>query len=197
MISAYFDPNELVLSGDHIRYRELVAKKIIFCNGIDAASLPFFSKLPFAPNKGELLILKIPGLAKTNIYKRGMVLVPLAQKDLWWLGSSYEWDFDDGLPTERFREEATRLLKTWLKIPFSIIDHLAGIRPATIERRPFVGIHPVYSEIGILNGMGTKGCSLAPWFAKELADNLINNKPILPEVDISRFQRILGKKIDG
>jgi hypothetical protein len=65
-------------------------------------------------------------------------------------------------------------------------------RPATIERRPFVGFHPKHSSVGILNGMGTKGCSLAPYFAKQLADNIITKKAILPEADVSRFKKILS-----
>ena len=52
------------------------------------------------------------------------------------------------------------------------------MRPAAVERRPFVGVHSLYNQIAILNGMGSKGCSLAPWFAKELASNLISNKTI-------------------
>jgi glycine/D-amino acid oxidase-like deaminating enzyme len=60
------------------------------------------------------------------------------------------------------------LLKTWLKVPFKIIDHKASVRPANIERRPFVGFHPTLKNIGILNGMGTKGCSLAPIFCKAI-----------------------------
>ena len=92
-----------------------------------------------------------------------------------------------------FREKTEQLLKDWLKIPFKIIDHLSGIRPATLERRPFVGLHPLHPNIGILNGMGTKGCSLAPFFANQLVDHLLHNKPITPEADIKRFSKILAR----
>ena len=71
------------------------------------------------------------------------------------------------------------------------MDHKASVRPANIERRPFVGFHPTYKNIGILNGMGTKGCSLAPFFAKQLTGHLINEDQILPEADINRFSKIL------
>jgi len=40
--------------------------------------------------------------------------------------------------------------------------------------------------------MGTKGCSLAPYFAKQLSGNISSNKPILPEVNISCFKKILS-----
>jgi hypothetical protein len=41
--------------------------------------------------------------------------------------------------------------------------------------------------------MGTKGCSLAPYFAHELAENIIHNKNINPLADVKRFSRILSQ----
>jgi hypothetical protein len=54
-------------------------------------------------------------------------------------------------------------------------------------------MHPQHPQIGIFNGMGTKGCSLAPFFAKELADHLIYNQPITIDADVKRFGRILSR----
>jgi glycine/D-amino acid oxidase-like deaminating enzyme len=115
------------------------------------------------------------------------------EKDLYWLGSNYLWEFQDDQPTEQFREQTELLLKTWIKVPFKIVDHKASVRPANIERRPFVGFHPTLKNIGILNGMGTKGCSLAPFFAKQLVEYTINGETILPEADVNRFRKILTR----
>lgn len=174
----------------------ITADKIIFCDGEGSFNFNnlYFRQLPFAPNKGEVLIAEIPGLSATNIYKRSVLLAPLQRKDLFWVGSNYAWDFSDADPTAEFRTSTEAAMKKWLKIPFKIVDHKAGIRPATLERRPFVGIHPHQPCIGILNGMGTKGCSLAPFFAKQLVDRLLRDQPIAPEADISRFQRMLSIK---
>ncbi len=81
-----------------------------------------------------------------------------------------------------------------MKAPFNTMDDLAGLRPATLERRPFVGLHPLHPSIGILNGMGTKGCSLAPYFAKQLTDHLVYNMPIAPDADVKRFTKILQRR---
>jgi len=54
-------------------------------------------------------------------------------------------------------------------------------------------LHPHQKNLGILNGMGTKGCSLAPFFASQLADHLLREKEIMPEADIKRFQKILAR----
>jgi glycine/D-amino acid oxidase-like deaminating enzyme len=72
------------------------------------------------------------------------------------------------------------------------VDHVASVRPATLERRPFVGLHPAYPAVGILNGMGTKGCSLAPWFARQLAELLGNGQAVMGQADVQRFKRVLG-----
>lgn len=193
LLEEEFNIEELTVSSDKINYKNITAQKIIFCDGSMGASNPYFKNLPFAPNKGELLIAEIPDLPHDNIYKRGMMLAPLAAKDMWWVGSNYAWEFDNPNPTHEFRKKTEQLLKSWLKIPFTIREHLAGIRPATLERRPFVGLHPQHPPIGILNGMGTKGCSLAPYFAKQLVDQLLHNSPISQEADIKRFSKILAR----
>lgn len=188
-----FDFRALTIAEPFVEYKNIRARKIIFCDGNNSVTNPLFELLPFAPNKGEALIADIPGLPTNKIYKKGLSLVPLAIPGKWWIGSNYAWDFDNDDPTDEFREKTTALLQSWLTIPFTIEQHLCGIRPATLERRPFVGIHPVHPAVGILNGMGTKGCSLAPFFARQLADHLINSAPITAEADIKRFARILSR----
>jgi len=184
------DITELKQTDEGINYKNIKAEKIIFCDGIHSSQNPFFKNLPFALNKGEVILIESPGIPSTHIFKKGMMLTSI-QKDLFWLGSNYLWEFPDDRPTEQFRKQTELLLRSWLKVPFKIVDHKASVRPANIERRPFVGFHPTYINIGILNGMGTKGCSLAPFFAKQLTGHLINEDQILPESNINRFSKIL------
>jgi glycine/D-amino acid oxidase-like deaminating enzyme len=80
-----------------------------------------------------------------------------------------------------------------VKDPFAIVDHLAALRPATLERRPFIGLHPLHPAVGIFNGMGTKGCSLAPYFARQLVNLLVDNTPVQADADVQRFKRILSR----
>ena len=187
----YFE--NLVIKDQSIQYGNITAEKIIFCDGLSSFENPFFKALPFAPNKGEVLIVEIPDLPNEHIYKKGFILAPLQGMGAFWLGSNYQWSFSNAEPTKDFYEQAERHLKAWLKIPFKILEHKAALRPATLERRPFVGLHPHQKNIGILNGMGTKGCSLAPYFASQLVERLLYKKEITPEADIKRFQKILAK----
>ena len=192
LIEDRFDINKLIINENKIAYKNIVADKIIFCDGIESYNNPYFKNLPFAPNKGEALIIEIKNFPAANIFKKGINLVPL-KDDFFWIGSSYEWNFDNDLPTEIFRKKTEMMLKEWLKADFKIHDHIASVRPATLERRPFAGFHPAQKCVGIFNGMGTKGCSLSPYFANQFVQNIINNSLLLPEVDVNRFSKTLSK----
>ena len=192
MLEEDFEITELKLTDSEINYKNIEAEKIIFCDGINSSLNPLFKGLPFALNKGEVIFIESADIPPTNIFKKGMMLTSIG-KDVYWIGSNYLWEFPDDQPTDQFRKQTESLLKTWLKVPFRIVDHKASVRPANIERRPFVGFHPRHKNAGILNGMGTKGCSLAPYFAKQLTDHLIYKKEFLPEADIKRFTKILTR----
>ena len=196
LLEQRFEKEQLQIAADQVRYGDITARRVIFCDGIESFTSPWFSRLPFAPNKGEVLIVDIPelnpGLAK-SIFKKGISLAPW-QDGLYWVGSSYEWSFTTEAPTAAFRERTELTLKNWVKPPYKIIDHFASVRPATLERRPFVGFHPLYPCVGILNGMGTKGCSLAPYFARQLAANITTGSPIRPDADVQRFTRLLSRQ---
>lgn len=191
LIRDNFDFIDFKMMEHGVQWKNWNAEKIIFCDGINSMYNPYFKALPFAPNKGEALIVKIKGLAPTNIYKSNITIVPW-KDDLFWVGSSFEWDFNDTLPTEIFKEKMITALNSVLKLPYEVVDHLVGIRPANTERRPFVGIHPKYPQLGICNGMGTKGCSLAPYFTKQLIDHIEQGSMIEPEADIKKFSGILS-----
>jgi glycine/D-amino acid oxidase-like deaminating enzyme len=192
LLEEHVDITELKITENNIRYKDITADKIIFCDGIESFANPYFKNLPFAPNKGEALIAEIENFPDDIIFKKGMNIVPL-KNNLFWIGSSYEWEFENDQPNKIFRERTELILLEWLKAPFKIVDHISSIRPATLERRPFVGFHPLQKNIGILNGMGTKGCSLAPYFANQLAENMIHQSPIHREADINRFAKILSR----
>ena len=193
LLEESFVPSALTIRGDHIRYNNIIAQKIIFCDGIAAAENPWFSLRPISANKGEALIIECEDLNTEHVFKKGMFLAPLTTQNTYWLGSNYQWEFEDASPSEKFYKGATELLNNWLKKPYKVLSHKAAVRPATLERRPFVGFHPLHPAIGILNGMGTKGTSLAPFFAHQLAQHIIYNFPLAPEADVHRFSRILSK----
>ena len=191
-IDAKFAIADLQINSDSVTWNSIDANRVIFCDGLGSMENPYFKMLPFAPNKGEALIVEIKGLPNQAIYKNNVTIVPWKDQ-LFWVGSNYEWDFKDASPSEDFRTKMEATLIQLLKIPFTVMDHIAGIRPANQERRPFVGLHPSHPAIGICNGMGTKGCSLAPYFANQLIEHCETGTPIHPEASLERFEEILKK----
>lgn len=194
LIEDKLDEKQLIVNDNNIQYKDVYADKIIYCNGIYSSTNKFFRNLPFALNKGEALIIYSDKIDEKYIYKKGITLAPVGN-NLFWAGSSHEWNFTDNLPSKSFLDNTTAILSQWLRQPFEVVNHLASIRPATVERRPFAGMHPHHPSLCILNGMGTKGCSLSPYFAYQLVNHLTKNTPILPEADIKRFSRILNTSI--
>lgn len=190
LIQDHFICDQITMRNEQVQWKNIVAEKIIFCDGLNSMQNPFFNQLPFAPNKGEALIIKVPGLPNKNIYKNNVSIVPWTN-DLFWVGSSYQWSFNDQAPTENFKEKMMTSLNELLELPYEVVDHLVGIRPANTQRRPFVGLHPNYPQLAICNGMGTKGCSLAPYFTHELLEYLELGNNITPEADVNRFSSIL------
>ena len=178
-----FDYTELIFEKNKAQYKDIQFEKIIFCDGRSSLSQSNFSSLPFALTKGEALVIRLKELPTTQVFKHRLTLLPLQEPSLWWVGSSTHWEFQDELPSKQYREETLAELKQWLRIPVELVEHRTAIRTGTKERRPLVGLDPLNPRVGLLNGMGTKGCSLAPFFAHQLSRLLLYGEPLLPEVD--------------
>ena len=186
LVEDFFDFKKLEVTADQIVYKNYTAKQIIFCEGAKGQNNPYFKQLPFAPNKGEALLVNIKDLDEGYIYKKSVSIVPW-KDSIFWVGSNYEWDNYNDDPSPSFKEKTVAALNEWLTIPYEVIDHIAAIRPANTQRRPFIGMHPIYKNIGVFNGMGTKGCSLAPYFAEEFVAHLLHQTNIDNEANINRF----------
>ena len=162
-------------------------RHVIFCDGIQGMHNPWFKQLPFVALKGQLLICEIPELETKHIIKGSVTVVPLDDPFIYWIGSTYERDLTDPSPTKEGRAELMDRLSATINTPFTMLNHRAGIRCATRDRRPFIGMHPVQEGIGLINGLGTKGGSLAPYCARTLVEHVLDQKPIPKEVDILRY----------
>jgi glycine/D-amino acid oxidase-like deaminating enzyme len=195
-INAALLNDDIKIENNNVETPFAIAEKIIWCNGVAAAKQKEFAGLPFALNKGEFLLIQTETpLTENYIFKQAHTIIPyLPKENVYWVGSSYVWDYDSVAPTELFYSNINNWLKGFLKVPFKIIAHHAAERPANIERRPFVGMHPLQPQIGLFNGLGAKGCVLAPFFANNFANYLQNNQQaIMPEAAIDRFQKIMER----
>ncbi len=183
-----FDFNDLKVSEDQINYKNYKADKIIFCEGIYVLNNPYFNFLPFKYVKGEILTLAINDIKLNTIINKGVYLLQTNNGDFK-LGATYDWNLNDWNITEGGKIELVEKLNKFIIKPYQIINHQAGVRPASLDRRPIIGLHPTYKNMGIFNGLGTKGVSLAPYFAHEFVQLLENGKEMNKEVQIQRFFR--------
>ncbi|MEL6653662.1 MAG: FAD-binding oxidoreductase [Bacteroidota bacterium] len=160
---------------------------LAFSEGASLAANPYLPFVKLIPNKGEILILHAPELKLSTLVSKKVYLIPLGD-DRYLTGSTYRNQFEHAQPTAEGRAEIESHLAKVLKVPYEIVDHFAGIRPTTPNRRPIVGIHPDFNYVYVLSGFGTKGVLLAPYTSRLLAEGICQNVWQLPnEIRLSRF----------
>ncbi len=183
-----FKTEDLKLTKEGIEWKGVSASKVIFCEGHLGSNNPYFPKLPLRQTKGEVLIIEIPDFEPKHIINRGCFILPLGNR-LFKVGATFEWKDINETPTAKGREELQEKLNAFLKVPYKVINQQAGVRPTVVDRRPLVGLHAEYPQVGIFNGLGTKGIMLAPYFANEFVQHLEKGTPLTKEVSITRFER--------
>ena len=177
-----FESEKLKLDREGVTYKDIAAKRIIFCDGVGSLSNIYWRHLPFMPSKGEMITIKAE-MKLDHILNRKISILPVGE-NLFKVGSTYSWKYDDDSPTTNAKEELIGQLKSVLKIPFEVAGHSSGIRPTVKDRRPMLGLHKQFPQVGIFNGLGTKGCLLAPYFARHLTSYLEGNVDLIREVDV-------------
>lgn len=184
VINERFDIDSLNFIDNSVVYKGIKATKVIFCNGVAGAENSYFTEIKFRPVKGEVLKVKM-ATTLNKVYNRGVFIMPRDGSNT--VGSNYNHRDLTWEPTESGRNEIEEKLKKVLVKPYEIIDHRAGIRPSVSDRRPVLGRSKEKEQLVIFNGLGTKGVSLAPFFANQLVNCLINGQEIDKEVDVKRF----------
>ncbi len=183
----HFDYGQLDHQDDHVVYRHYIASKIIFCDGTHASKSTLWKYLPFRGVKGEVLTLKMSS-SLDLILNMGVFLLPIGA-DIFKAGSTYDYNDVDTVPSEKGKNHIIEKLGNFFLPKFDIIGHDAGIRPATLDRRPFLGKHADFKNYIIFNGLGAKGVTLAPYFSEILANFLEDKIELEKEINIERYNR--------
>jgi len=181
-----FDHDSIKFEKDTVLYQNLEASKIIFCEGFGIKRNPFFDYLPMREAKGELITIHAPDLEIDFVLKSAVFMLPLGDHNFL-VGATFNWKDKTNTPSEEGKNELVEKLNKILSVDFKVVNHVAGIRPTVKDRRPLVGVHPKYSQLVILNGLGTRGVMIAPTAAKELYQYLENGTGLRKEIDIARF----------
>ncbi len=182
-----FDYKALKISEEKLKYHDIEAKNIVFCEGYGLKANPWFNYLPLVGSKGEYLIIKAPQLSRKQIIK-GPVFISPTQEDLFWVGASFSREDKTDKPTENGRSWLVEKLNIIVDTPYEIITHAAAVRPTVVDRRPLLGVHPTHSNLYIFNGLGTRGVLMAPLLSQWLLHFIEERKQIPNEVAIDRFE---------
>jgi glycine/D-amino acid oxidase-like deaminating enzyme len=171
-----------------IVWENIQASHIVFCEGYHALANPWFGKLPFQLAKGEILTGKMPGQSLANILNYRHWLIPL-HTDHFKTGASFEHKWQTLLPTATAKAELLNTLQTVYPAfaGFDIYEHKAGIRPATLDKQPFVGAHPHYANVHIFNGFGAKGSLSIPWYVQHFITALEQSTPLAAHCHTGRY----------
>lgn len=187
-----FDYEKVRFENGIIGYEELQTRYVIFCEGFGMQANPFFNYLPLQGTKGELLTIYAPELKESRIIKSGVFFIPLGN-DRYRVGATYSWNDYTQESTQKGRETLLAQLKQFVTCNFEVEGQVAGIRPTVPDRRPLLGQHPEKKGLYVLNGLGSRGVLIAPYAAQCLADLVLSDIPIPPQMDISRYAKYLGK----
>jgi glycine/D-amino acid oxidase-like deaminating enzyme len=186
VIRKKFDYDKLQVLNKGFKYEEVLAKKVIFAEGHLAINNPYFKYLPFLLSKGEVLVFEAKDLSNDYIIGGSTNITPLGDH-LFSVGATYAWDDIDLTPTKQKKQELIDKLAKIINCEYKIVSQKAGVRPTVKDRRPLLGSHPENDNLHIFNGMGTKGLSLAPYFANYFIQQVENNLAIDLEISIKRF----------
>jgi len=185
--SESFNHTDIIFRGNSsVTYKNIEAKTIIFCEGYGVVNNPFFSYLPLQGNKGEYIVIESQELKMDFIFKAGLFVVPLGN-GLYKVGATFNREDKTNNITQEARVEIIKKLEKIINCDFKIVDHIAGIRPTTKDRKPFLGRHPEHHQLAILNGFGSRGILMAPILSKQLYNFLEAGEDLDSELDIKRF----------
>jgi glycine/D-amino acid oxidase-like deaminating enzyme len=192
-IDELFDYDKLIIEAEFVSYGNIQAKKIVFCEGVGISNNPWFNWLPMQQFKGEVLEISSPKLKLTRMVNRGVFVLPLENGNFK-IGATHDWKNVDEEITKEGKKELTDKIDNILNVPYQVIDHQAGLRPASRDRHPYIGVHPKHRNLYVMNGLGSKGVIMAPWLGKAFIDG-IDAKEWPKGFDINRYLRFYNEQL--
>ena len=186
-----YEMASFVKDGNFVQLGAESFSQVVFCEGFHCHHYnPYFGHLNFLPAKGELLRFKNSQLSQNHILNKNGFILPIKEGEFK-VGATYRWDDLSALPHPNALVDLEKKLHQFQINEFETIELICGVRPATQDRRPFVGFHPTL-PVSIFNGFGSKGVSLTPYFAKEWLDEFQNKNMINEEASIRRFYHLFS-----
>jgi glycine/D-amino acid oxidase-like deaminating enzyme len=161
-----------------LSWKNITPKRIIFCEGHHVSKNPWFNWLPFQPVKGEILTLEHHSQLPDKIINFQHWMIPLNNQKIR-VGATFDRENINSIPTEQGKINLLKTLHSISpKLRPTLLNHKANIRPCTLDKQPFIGHHPQYSQLSIFNGFGAKGSLQIPWYSQQFTESLLHNTSV-------------------
>lgn len=175
LIEDSFLEEALEIRKSEIFFRNESYDAVVFARGWKGGESSLFRTDAYRPAKGEVLLVRIPNMSSEYIIKFSKFIVPQGE-DLFWIGTTWQWEFENQETESAKSAELEDFLNTFLKLEFKILIRKAGVRPATKYRRPLIGSHPGHPNVFLCNGLGTKGVTMAPYWTRMIIEHISSNR---------------------
>ncbi len=167
-------------------------KKVIHATGAASLQSSYWSELPNEPVKGQLLELVVDGPLPLDFALSGNGYISYVHPGVLVVGSTYEHGFTHPEPDAQGRQTLLRKFRQILPemgAKVTVRNHWAAVRVSTPNRLPVIGAHHSIPGLYLFTGLGSKGLLYSRFTAQNLADHLLDNKPIRRELDINRIYK--------
>jgi glycine oxidase len=183
-----FKLSDLSYDDEGVKWLDVKARGIIFCDGYRSALEGPFKYLPWQPVKGEAIHFKSDAPDSSVVLNRQGWALPLGNGQ-WRSGTNWDWFEMNETPTPVQSEKFTKRFKDYFNVEVSVevTGHVAGVRPCTSDNHPFMGTHPQQPRLHLFNGLGPRGTLWAPTLAHEMAEYLVNGGKLRSDCDLNRF----------
>jgi len=177
---------DVTFSADGASVQGHRTRLVISCEGYAAAGNRYFSPVPFIAAKGDILTVRFHRPVPPHCLHRGIWVAPATEPDVFWVGSTYDWENLDQVPSTTARSEIEGKLKAFFHVPYTVLDHRAAVRPIISQSKALIGRHPELRQLAYFNGLGSKGSLHAPWYAQCLTQHLVHQTPLPGAVDVQQ-----------
>ena len=175
-----------LFSQKKLEYEDIKYDAVVFCCGSNNDKIPFFKAAKIQYNRGQILDIQSEELPEKESWNRKGFILPIGSNKFK-LGATYEWNEPGLNTTKEARDKLELVINSITDLSYSVLGQKVGMRPTVSDRRPVLGMHPEHKGLFIFNGLGTKGYMLAPLLSFEMAEYMVNGKPLHPEVEYTRF----------
>ncbi len=184
--TANFNYSQLTFHHGLWEWEGLQARYVIACEGWQLPQNPYFHSLPLKPVKGQVLTVDAVDLPTEQVINKGFWMIPVGEHEFR-VGATYEHELPAVEPSAEAYQQLTDQLNRFLKVPYKVLQRESGVRPTMPDSLPVAGWHPSNPQIGILNGLGSKGVLQAPYLASSLLPGKDDRHILTDKMNVKRY----------